>query len=100
MLGHRQLNYEDYIAILRRRLWVIVIPTVLAPLIAYGISLRMKDRYMSTTLVLVEQQKVPDSYVRPVITEELQNRLATMQDRKSTRLNSSHIQKSRMPSSA
>ena len=37
------------------------------------------------------------------MTEELtnmQNQIKEMQDRKSTRLNSSHIQKSRMPSSA
>jgi polysaccharide chain length determinant protein (PEP-CTERM system associated) len=80
MLGHRELTFEDYLAMLRRRLWVIVIPTVIGPLVAYGISLGLAERYMSQTLVLVEQQKVPESYVRSVVTDELGQRLGTMQE--------------------
>ena len=36
----------------------------------------------------------------PFVTHSLQTHFVTLGDRKSTRLNSSHIQKSRMPSSA
>ncbi len=80
MLGHREMTLEDYVGILRRRLWWIVVPTVILPLVTYGLSLLLKDRYTSQTLVLVEQQKVPDSFVRPVITEDLNARLSTMQE--------------------
>lgn len=80
MLGHRELNMDDYLAILRRRMWIIVIPTVVLPLAAYLVSLKLPNRYTSQTLVLVEQQKVPDAFVKPVVTEDLNERLATMQE--------------------
>ncbi len=80
MLGHRELTIDDYISILRRRKWVILIPVLLGPVIAYGISLNLPSRYTSQTLVLVEQQKVPGAYVEPVVTEDLNARLATMQE--------------------
>ena len=80
MIGDRELSFEQYMEILKRRLWWIVIPVVVTPLLAYLGSLLIPNRYTSTTLVLVEQQKVPDNFVKPVVTEELNERLATMQE--------------------
>jgi polysaccharide chain length determinant protein (PEP-CTERM system associated) len=80
MLGHRDLTVDEYLSILRRRKWLIIIPALLGPIIAYGVSLNLASRYTSQTLVLVEQQKVPGSYVEPVVTEDLNARLATMQE--------------------
>lgn len=80
MLGHRELEFDDYVAILRRRLWVILIPTVVVPVVVYLISLKIPNRYTSQTLVLIESQKVPESYVRSVVSEELGFRLGTMQE--------------------
>jgi polysaccharide chain length determinant protein (PEP-CTERM system associated) len=80
MLGHRALTLEDYGAILKRRGWIIAIPAILFPIIAFGVSHLVQPRYVSQTLVLVEQQKVPDSYVKPVITEDLSGRLASMKE--------------------
>jgi polysaccharide chain length determinant protein (PEP-CTERM system associated) len=80
MLGHRDLTVDDYISILRRRKWLIIVPALLGPIIAYGVSLKLASRYTSQTLVLVEQQKVPGTYVEPVVTEDLNARLATMQE--------------------
>ena len=37
-------------------------------------------QYVSQTLILVEQQKVPDEYVKPVIEEDLTARLASMKE--------------------
>ena len=80
MLGHRALNLEDYSAILKRRWWIILIPAIILPIVAYGISHFVQPRYVSQTLVLVEQQKVPDNYVKPVVTEDLSSRLASMRE--------------------
>ncbi len=80
MLGNRELTMKDYMAMVRRRLWLIIIPLLVFPLAAYGVSMLLHEQYTSETLVLVEGQKVPDSYVRSVITEELNQRLATMQE--------------------
>lgn len=80
MLGHRTLNFEDYVTILKRRWWVIAIPAVILPILALAISYRLTPVYTSQTLVLIEQPKVPDSYVKPVIAEDLDSRLASMKE--------------------
>jgi len=74
------LSLDDYLAILRRRRWVILIPALLGPLLAYSISLAIPNRYTSQTLVLVEHQKVPETYVKSVVTDDLSTRLSTMQE--------------------
>ena len=80
MLGNRELTIGDYWAIARRRRWAIIIPALVGPIVAFLVSLTLPARYTSTTLVLIEQQKVPESYVRSVVTDELSQRLATMQE--------------------
>jgi polysaccharide chain length determinant protein (PEP-CTERM system associated) len=80
MLGHRALAVQDYVAILKRKWWIIAIPVVIFPLVGYGITFLVQPQYISQTLVLVEQQKVPDSYVKPVVTEDLSGRLASMRE--------------------
>jgi polysaccharide chain length determinant protein (PEP-CTERM system associated) len=80
MLGHRALTMQDYTVILKRRWWIIAIPAIIFPIVGYAITFLVQPQYVSQTLVLVEQQKVPDSYVKPVITEDLSGRLATMRE--------------------
>jgi polysaccharide chain length determinant protein (PEP-CTERM system associated) len=80
MLGHRALTLQDYTTILKRRWWIIAIPAIIFPIVAYGITFLVQPEYMSQTLVLVEQQKVPESYVKAVVTEDLNGRLATMKE--------------------
>jgi len=80
MIGQRELTFEDYEAILRRRLWLLLLPTLLGGAIVFGVSFLLQERYTSQTLVLVEQQKVPESYVKSVVTDQLSERLASMQE--------------------
>lgn len=80
MIGNRELTAEDYVAILRRRIWWLVVPTLVLAAASLLLSFKLETRYTSQTLVLVQQQRVPDAFVKPVVTEELQQRLATMQE--------------------
>jgi polysaccharide chain length determinant protein (PEP-CTERM system associated) len=80
MLGHRALTFEDYTTILKRRWWIIAIPAIIFPIVGFGITYLVQPQYVSQTLVLVEQQKVPESYVKAVVTEDLSERLATMKE--------------------
>jgi polysaccharide chain length determinant protein (PEP-CTERM system associated) len=80
MLGHRALTVQDYLTILKRRWWIIALPAILFPIIGFGISFLVQPQYVSQTLVLVEQQKVPESYVKSVVTEDLNGRLASMKE--------------------
>lgn len=80
MLGHRTLNLEDYSSILKRRWWIIVLPALILPVLAFLASFLVQPEYLSQTLVLVEQQKVPEDFVKPVIAEDLSSRLASMKE--------------------
>jgi polysaccharide chain length determinant protein (PEP-CTERM system associated) len=80
MIGKQEMSFEDILGMLRRRIWWILVPSVIFPIAAYLLSATLPYRYTSTTLVLVEQQKVPDSFVKSSVTEQLNTRLATMQE--------------------
>jgi protein tyrosine kinase modulator len=79
MIENRELNMGDYLAMLRRRLTVILIPALLAPLAGFLVSYAFPAKYTSQSLILVVGQKVPESNVQPVVTEDLTNRIATME---------------------
>src|ERR1700679_1151944 len=79
MSGNRELQMDDYLAMLRRRLKIILIPALLAPLAGFLISYAFSPRYTSQSLILVETQKVPEGYVQPVVTEDIVQRIATME---------------------
>jgi uncharacterized protein involved in exopolysaccharide biosynthesis len=74
----RELTMDDYLAMLLRRLRVILIPTLVAVIGGFGISYAFAPKYTSQTTVLVEGQKVPDSYVQPVITADFTQRVQTL----------------------
>ena len=79
MIENRDLTIDDYLAMLRRRLKMILIPALLAPLVGYLVSYAFTAKYTSQALVLVEGQKVPEGVVAPVVTADLAQRIATMQ---------------------
>lgn len=80
MLGHRSLNLDDYLGILRRRGWLLLIPLIILPILAYAYSYTIPPQFLSQTLVLIESQKVPDALVKPVISADLDSRLSSMKE--------------------
>jgi uncharacterized protein involved in exopolysaccharide biosynthesis len=79
MSENRELTMDDYLAMLRRRLKVILIPALLSPLAGFMVSYVFPPKYTSTSTVLVEGQKVPDDYVKSVITSDFTQRVQTLQ---------------------
>jgi polysaccharide chain length determinant protein (PEP-CTERM system associated) len=80
MIVPHELTIEDYKAILRRRIWIIVIPAAVLAISAYAVSLFLPSRYTSETVVLVEEPAVPENFVKSVIGGDVNQRLATMQE--------------------
>jgi uncharacterized protein involved in exopolysaccharide biosynthesis len=78
MSENRELTMDDYLAMLRRRLKVILIPALLAPVAGFLVSYGFSPKYSSQSTVLVEGQKVPDKYVMPVITSDFTQRVQTL----------------------
>lgn len=79
MIHNRELTLDDYMAMLRRRRKLILLPMLLAPLLGFLISYAFTAKYTSQSLVLVEEQQVPEGYVKPVVTEDIGQRIATME---------------------
>ena len=81
MIENRELNVDDYLSILRRRWKVLLIPTLVAPLVGFAVSYAFSPKYTSQSLVLVQGQKVPEGYVKPVVTEDLGQRITQLEQR-------------------
>jgi uncharacterized protein involved in exopolysaccharide biosynthesis len=82
-MQNRELTMDDYLAMLRRRAKVILVPALLAPLAGFLVSYLpfFPPRYTSQSLVLVEAPKIPDSVVQQVFTEDLTEHITTIQQR-------------------
>jgi len=79
MAQSQEINMDDYLAMVRRRLKVILVPLVVAPLTGFLISYAFPPKYTSEAMILVEGQKLPSSFVAPVITADFTERIATLQ---------------------
>ena len=79
MLGHRKLEPADYISILQRRWWIIIIPAILMTAVGVGLTYVIPPEYLSKTLVIIERQRVSTDYVKPVVADDLDARLASME---------------------
>ena len=79
-MTQRELTQADYIAILKRRWVLITVLAVIGAPLAYGVARVLPNRYKSQTLVLIEPPTVPTDFVKPVITTEINARLASMQE--------------------
>lgn len=78
-MENRELTMDDYLAMLRRRIKVILIPMLLAPLAGFLVSYLFSAKYTSQSLVLVEAPKIPDAVVQQVFTQDLTQHIATIE---------------------
>ncbi len=68
-------GWEEYVAILVRRRWWIVLPLFITWLAVWGVSWFLPTTYTSDALISAEQEKVSDQYVMENVNVNLQNRL-------------------------
>jgi polysaccharide chain length determinant protein (PEP-CTERM system associated) len=72
------LSPEHYIQLLYHRKWKAIITFVAVSIITVAVSHSLPNIYTSETVILVDPQKVPDSYVRATVTGDVRNRLGTL----------------------
>ena len=74
-----QISLEHYVRlIVHRRLLILSTCLIVTAITAVVVS-RLPNIYTSETLILVDPQKVPDSYVRATVTGDVRNRLSTLE---------------------
>ena len=71
-------TFKDYMAIARRRRWWLIAPLLLGWAMVMSAAWYLPPRYHSETVIIVEQQKVPEQYVLPNVAADLQQRLQSM----------------------
>ena len=78
MVRNGEITAADVKRILRRYWWIPAFITVTLGAMGLAASLVLPKKYTSSTLVLVEQPTVPSELIKPVITNDLNQRMASM----------------------
>jgi uncharacterized protein involved in exopolysaccharide biosynthesis len=81
MIQNRDLTVDDYLAMLRRRARIVLIPALIGPLLGYLAYLPVQKfyaKYTSQSVVLIEGQKVPENMVQPVVSDDLTARIGML----------------------
>lgn len=80
MVRNGEIGLEDVKRTLRRYWWILPLSTVLLGGAGLGAAVLLPKRFTSQTMVLVVQPTVGPDYVKPVVTEDLNHRLASMKE--------------------
>ncbi len=75
MLPGKKYQPEDLLRLVRRRVWVIVVPFAALTLATLVVSRFLPNRYRSETLIMVVPQRVPETYVKATVTTRIEDRL-------------------------
>lgn len=75
MLPGKSYTPEDVLRILRKRLWVLLLPLAVITAVAALTVRRMPNYYRAETVILVVPQTVPETFVRPTVTSRIGDRL-------------------------
>lgn len=73
-----QWSVEHYLRVLFYRKWLILGVFLLVSCATAIFSYRIQDVYTSETVILVDPQKVPETYVKATVTGDIRNRLGAL----------------------
>ncbi|BBO85853.1 hypothetical protein DSCO28_64190 [Desulfosarcina ovata subsp. sediminis] len=75
------LALGDYVDILNRRKWSLIIPSVLVVLVAGLVALLLPSIYKSSATILIEEQDIPADFVMSTVTGYAEQRIQSTQQR-------------------
>jgi polysaccharide biosynthesis transport protein len=85
------LDLQHWLGVARRRHFHFLIPLFVAWAAVWGASWVLPPKYVSSTLILVEQPTMPKDYVTPNVNEDLQERLQSIIQQIESRTRLLHI---------
>jgi len=74
----RQRRPSEYLKILRRRKWLIILPTIAIATAVAWVVIKLPDVYQSTTLIVVKPSTLPTSVVPSNAEDNLTRQLASI----------------------
>src|SRR4051812_25090305 len=78
MLPGKAYKPEDVLLILRRRIWLLLVPFAVVSAGVAAWAYKLPDQFRSETVILVVPQRVPESYVRATVTTRIEDRLQSL----------------------
>jgi protein tyrosine kinase modulator len=84
-------DLAHYMGIVRRRHMEFLIPLFVGWALVWGVSWILPPRYLSNTLILVEQPTMPKDYVTPNVNDDLQERMQSITQQILSRTRLLHI---------
>jgi polysaccharide chain length determinant protein (PEP-CTERM system associated) len=80
MVRDGQFTVTDISRVLRKHGWILPVCAVGCAALSASVATQLPKKYLSQTVVLVAKPTVPTEYVKPVVTEDLNQRLASMKE--------------------
>ena len=90
-MDEQLLTLEDYLAILKRRKWQLIVPAALLSLVAVLAAVFLPAVYRAKATILIEQQEIPSDLVRTTVTSFADQRIQIISQRVMTTRNLSTI---------
>ena len=75
-----QLDIGYYVNLVLHRRWFVIIPFFMALIAGIYLAIALPKKYQAETLILIEPQRVPDNYVRAIVSSDLESRIATIKE--------------------
>ena len=80
MLPGKKYTPEEILRILARRWWLVPPPLMVGLALGLFMSSRVPLQYRSETLIMVVPQRIPDAYVKSVVTTNVEDRLPSIRE--------------------
>jgi polysaccharide chain length determinant protein (PEP-CTERM system associated) len=80
MVRNGEFTTADVKRVLRKHWWILPACALGFGTLSVVVAMQLPRQYTSQTLVLVARPAVPEDYVKPVLTEDLSQRLASMKE--------------------
>jgi len=86
-----QIKPDYIIDVLIRGRWFLIIPLCISLTLGLGMTLTANKTYEASTMILVQPQRVPTSYIRSVVSSSIGQRLSTISQQVLSRSNLEQI---------
>jgi uncharacterized protein involved in exopolysaccharide biosynthesis len=77
----KTITFKDFVTIIRRRRWALIVPALAVFLLSVVIIMVWEPVYRSTSTVLIEEQEIPREYVMATVTSYAEQRLQSINQR-------------------
>jgi succinoglycan biosynthesis transport protein ExoP len=74
----RLMTMDDYMSILRRRTWSLIVPLAVVVILAVAVAFLLPPVYKSTATILIEAQEIPSEFVSAPVSSYAEQRIQSI----------------------